>query len=362
MILDVLDQPLGFHIGNDLLARRFAGQASVGARHGAVEFGVFGAVGIEHLGHVPDVGVLGHDVNHRQIVALAHGIVVEVVGRRDLHATGAFLRIGVMVGNDGDTAVHQRQHHVLANQVLITLVFRMHGHGRVTEHGFRPGSGNDQVILAILGLRAVSQRVTQVPEKAFFFLVFNFQIGDGGVQFRVPVHQPLAAIDKSLVVQADKHFLNGFVEAVVHGEAFVVPVHGIAKAADLAGDGAPGVLFPVPDALDEFFPAQIVAGLVLFRSEFALNHHLGGNAGVVGTNRPQCVTALHALEAGEGVHDGVLERVAHVQAAGYVGRRDRDAVGLAFTAGAEVPFGFPVFVPLALDVFWLVGFFHGVLQ
>ena len=201
-----------------------------------------------------------------------------------------------------------------------------------------------------------------MPEKAFLFLVFHFQIRNGGVQFRVPVHQAFAAVDQAFVVQPNKHFLHGLVEAVVHGEAFVVPVHGIAEAADLAGDGAARVLFPVPDALDELFPAQVMAGFVFFSGQFALNHHLGGDAGVVGADGPQCVAALHALEAGEGVHDGVLERMAHMQAAGDVGRRDGDAVGLAFTCGAEVPFGFPVFVPLALDVFWLVGFFHGVLQ
>jgi hypothetical protein len=42
---------------------------------------------------------------------------------------------------------------------------------------------------------------------------------------------------------------------------------------------------------------------------------------------PQGVVPRHAVIAGEGVHQGVLESVAHVQRAGDVGRRQHDAVG-----------------------------------
>jgi len=86
---------------------------------------------------------------------------------------------------------------------------------------------------------------------------------------------------------------------------------------------------------------------------------LSGDTGVVTAYLPQGVVALHAFVAGEGVHNGVLEGVPHVQAAGHIRRRNNDAVRLAFTAGAKVAFRFPVVVPLALYVFWLVGFFHG---
>src|SRR5690554_3536636 len=362
VVFNFLDQTCQFHVGNNLLAGRFPAQAGIGGRKGAVNLGILGAVRIEDFGDFTNVGVLRHDVDHGQVVAFAYGVVVEVVSGGDLHTAGAFFRIGVVVGHDGNAAVNQRQQHVLANQVLVAFIIRVHGHRCVTQHGFRAGGGDDDVVFAVLGFLAVGQRVAQVPEVALFFLVFDFQIRDGGVQLRIPVHQTFAAIYQAFVVQTDKHFLYGFVKAVVHGEAFVAPVHGVAQAAHLAGDGTAGVFFPVPDALDEFFPAQIVAGFVFFCSQFAFDDHLGGDAGMIGANGPQCVTALHALEAGEGVHDGVLERMAHVQAAGHVGWRDGDAVGIAFSAGAEIAFGFPVFVPLALDVFWLVGFFHGIMQ
>ena len=48
---------------------------------------------------------------------------------------------------------------------------------------------------------------------------------------------------------------------------------------------------------------------------------------MVGAGLPEHVAAAHAVEADQRVLDRVVERVAHVQAAGDVGRRQHDAVG-----------------------------------
>ena len=63
-----------------------------------------------------------------------------------------------------------------------------------------------------------------------------------------------------------------------------------------------------------------------FLLEIAHHDHLGGDAGVVGAGLPQHVVALHAPPADQHVLQRVVERVAHVQAARDVGRRDHDAV------------------------------------
>ena len=52
----------------------------------------------------------------------------------------------------------------------------------------------------------------------------------------------------------------------------------------------------------------------------ALDHHLRGDAGVVGAGNPESETAAHAAPAGEDVHLRLVEHVAHVQTAGDVGR------------------------------------------
>ena len=58
--------------------------------------------------------------------------------------------------------------------------------------------------------------------------------------------------------------------------------------------------------------------------ELALDDHLGGDAGVVGAGLPEHVLAAHALEADQDVLERVVERVADVERAGDVGRRDDD--------------------------------------
>jgi hypothetical protein len=92
-------------------------------------------------GVVVDGGVGGEDVDHLQAVTLAHFVVVEIVRRGDLHAAGAEGGVHVIVGNDGNAAAAQGQLHELADQVLITLVIGVHGHGGVAQHGLGARGG-----------------------------------------------------------------------------------------------------------------------------------------------------------------------------------------------------------------------------
>ena len=50
-----------------------------------------------------------------------------------------------------------------------------------------------------------------------------------------------------------------------------------------------------------------------FVGELALDHHLGGDAGVVGAGQPERVVAAHAVPADGDIDLGVLEHVAHVE-------------------------------------------------
>ena len=63
--------------------------------------------------------------------------------------------------------------------------------------------------------------------------------------------------------------------------------------------------------------------------EFAFDHVLGGDAGVVFAREPERGVALHAMPADERVGDRIFEAVAEVQFTGHVRRRHDDAVGLA---------------------------------
>ena len=121
---------------------------------------------------------------------------------------------------------------------------------------------------------------------------------------------------------------DGLGAAVVHGEALAVPVAGGAQLHLLVHDALAVFFFPIPDALQEFFPAQVVAGQPLFVAEGLLDLDLGGDAGVVRPREPEGGIALHPLEAGEDILQGGVQGVAHVQLAGDVGRRHDDGEGL----------------------------------
>ena len=98
--------------------------------------------------------------------------------------------------------------------------------------------------------------------------------------------------------------------------------------------------------------------------QLALDHHLRGDAGMVHARLPQHVLAAHALEADQNVLQRVVERMAHMQRAGDVGRRDDDGEGLRplFGAGAgrKASGLFPDLGDLRLDGLGVVGLFeHG---
>ena len=85
---------------------------------------------------------------------------------------------------------------------------------------------------------------------------------------------------------------------------------------------------------DELLAAEVAAVRLLALHQLPLDHHLGGDAGVIHPRLPQHVAAAHALEAGENVLQRVVERVTHMQRAGHVGRRDDDGEGTrALAAG-----------------------------
>ena len=117
---------------------------------------------------------------------------------------------------------------------------------------------------------------------------------------------------------------------------------------------------PRPDLLEKLLAADLAAVRLLPLHHLPLDHHLRGDAGVVGAGLPQHVAAAHALEAAEDVLQRVVERVAHVQRAGDVRRRNDDGVGRGVAplraAGAERLRGLPGLVDAAFDFGGLVGF------
>src|SRR5690606_29748291 len=130
---------------DDLLAGLEAVEAGVGL---GTLLAVHAGVGVEgeYGEFTENAGVAVQHIDQRQVVALAHLVVVEVVGRGDLHAAGAEVPVHIVVGNDGDQPSGDGQAHLPADQMPVALVLRVHRYGGVAEHGFGTGGGDDQMI------------------------------------------------------------------------------------------------------------------------------------------------------------------------------------------------------------------------
>ncbi len=189
----------------------------------------------------------------------------------------------------------------------------------------------------------------------------DFEVADCGLAAGAPVDDVGSAIDEALRVEACEGFANRNRKARVHGEVFALPVDGGAEALHLVENGFAVLVAPLPDAGLEGFAAEGLAGDA-FAGELALDHHLRGDAGVVGAGNPEGFVAPHAVPAGEDVHLSLVEHVAHVQAAGYVGRRQKNSKGIAdgFTGCgrglSEEVFADPVFGPFIFNGGGVVGF------
>ena len=280
------------------------GAGAVAARHGQfvrfdrceqVEVGEVGHDGLPrpHAVHaairfgrvVVDAGVIVENVDAVQIVALADGVVVEIVSRGDLDAAGAELGVHVAVADDGDFASDKGQPRAGADQVAVARVVRVHGEPGVAEHRFRSRRRDHDVVRAFGRAPAVQQRVADVPEVAAFRHVFHFEVGHRRLEDRVPVHQAFLPVDQAVFVQPHEDFVHGGAETLVHGKAFARPVERRAHAPELLRNLSPGVIAPFPDAIDELFASDGVAAYPL-GFELALDDHLGGDAGVVGSHLP----------------------------------------------------------------------------
>ena len=335
VVLDLVEQAEGLHLPNDRVARLVAIEVPVTLGRVLVHAGA----GVEN-------------VDHLEVVTAAHLEVIEVVSRGDLHRAGPFFRIGMGVGDDRDWPVDDRQNAAATNQVRIARVVRMDRDGGIAEHGLRSGGRHaDELVGTALDW------IAEGPQVAVNLALLHLQIGNRGVQQRVPVDQPLVAVDQPLLVEIDEHLAHRRRQALVHGEPFPRPVAGCAQAAELAGDGAAGFRLPLPHPFDEALPAQVVTGQAVL-VHLPLDHHLGGDTGVVGARLPEGVAPAHPRVPDQDVLKRAVEGVAHVQAAGNVGRRNDDGerLRLGAPAAGEGTRALPCRVPPVLYLLGPIGF------
>ena len=276
-----------------------------------------------------DHRVLIEDVDLRQVVGLTHGVVIGVVGRRDLDKAGAKVGVDMPILKDGDLAVDDWELDGLTHKGGLLGVLRGDSHARVAEHGLGARGGDDDVILAVDRL---GQRVAQVPQVALLVLVLGLVVRDGGGAVGAPVDDALAAVDQTVVIPVAEDLTHGLGVILVHGKALVIEVDRAAHALDLLDDDAAVLVGPVPAGVDKLIAANLQTADAL-ALELFVDLGLRGDTGVVGTQDPTRGLAAHAGHADDGVLNGVVGGVAHMELAGHVGRRNGDgAVAHALAA------------------------------
>ena len=304
--------------------------------------------------------IVGHaavgadDINDGQAVAFANFEVHQVVARRNLQSPGAELHLDGLVANHWNLTANDGQHGHLANLVPIPAIVRVHGDAGIAQHGFGPRGSDGYVVI-----RVFSQGIADVIELAIPFLVVHFQVGQSGSAARTPVDNAFVPVDEPLVEEVDEGGANGAGRTGVKGEPQPGPVAGGSQTAVLLVDGIAVAPHPFPDALLELFPSQVVAVASLL-GQGALNHPLGGDAGVVFAGKPERRVAAHAMPAGQCVLEAGSESVPQVQFARYVGRRHNYAERLTggIGAGDEVSGLPPVLVDTLFDGSSVVGSGH----
>ena len=302
MVGDLLQQTRLFQVGKDL----FPGSESVKAF-------------VLMTGGIDDPRLV-EDVYPVEIMALAYFEIVEVMGRCDLDHAGAELHVHIFVRDYGNVALQQGKDDMPTDQVTIPFISRIHGNGRVAEHGLRPGGGDHEIPVR------THHRIPQVPEAPFLFFVFHLDIREGGMATGAPVDQPVVPVDKPLFIKAYEDLANRRGKTLVHGEALALPVAGSAKPLQLIDYLATRFRLPCPDSFDKGLTADLMSARI-FRCKLPFNHVLRRDAGMVGTRHPQDGVAGHPLPAAEDVLKGIVEGMPHVEYAGDIGGRNYNAVG-----------------------------------
>ena len=265
---------------------------------------------------------LGHDVEDLEAGAPGDLEVVGVVGGRDLDHSRAELGAHVPVGDDGDRAAREGKLRRGADEGAVAGVAGVHGHAGVAQHGLGPGGGHGQVPAAVrelphgLGtgragrrgalLVAGRERIADVPERPVRLGTLGLLVGQGGEAARAPVDHVLAAIDEVIFVKSYEYFSYGLRQSFVEGEPGPGPVAAAADRLELPQDTPARQVDMLPDALQEGFAAQVVAGLPLL-GQPPLDHVLGRDARVVCSGNPERDPSLHPPPADEYILDGVVE-------------------------------------------------------
>ena len=279
-------------------------------------------------------GVLVEHVDGGQPATFADFKVVKIMRRSDFHRARPFFGVGIVVRHNRDKSPDNRQHNIFPDKVFIAFIVGVNRHAGIAQHGFG-ARGRDSNMPA-----SVFQRIIKVPHMAIGFALLDFQIRDGRQQTGVPIHQTLIFVNQLLLIKRDENLQHGLRQTFIHGEAFAAPIARRAEAAQLTGNGRTAFFFPLPHTLEEFFAPHFAATFIALLGQLPLDNHLGGDARMVRAGLPQHIAPAHAFKAAQNILQRIVQRMAHMQAARHIGRRNNDGIRLGLRVLGEHATGF----------------------
>ena len=302
-----------------------------------------------------DGRVIIQNIDDRQVVPFADLKVVRVMRRRNLYNAGSLFHVRVLVADNRNRAVHNRQHCLSADQVLVTRVFGVDRKCGIAEHGFRTGCCELEKLRPADGPVLFNQWIFDMPEMACLFLVFHFRVGNRSMADRAPVDDTVPLVNPSFFMHPHKRFGDGAVASLIHCETLAVPVAGRSELFELRHDSVAVLFPPFPALLKEAFSSKVRLGNALLLQRINdLDFCRDGR--VVRSRLPERVIALHSLEADDNILHGLVQRVSHVQLTGDIRRRNDNGERLfaVIHLGVEILLLFPLLIQTVLNLSGIV--------
>ena len=299
VILNFFEKPEALQIRHHLVAAGEAIKAPIGS------------------GRLVHHAAVVHHLEHLQAVSLAYLVIVAVMGRGHLQGAGTELHLGMLVEDQRDDPVSQRQPDADPGQVTVALVIGMHRHTGIAEHGLGPGSGHHHVA------RAIGIGIAHMVELALGVLVLDLVVGQGCLAAGAPVDNIVAFVDQAFLEQTDKDFAHRLRQALIHGKSLALPVAGRTEFLQLVDDRAAFFLPPLPNFVDKGLAPQLVPAFTL-ACQLPFNDILGGDTGMVRSRNPHGVIPAHTVITGQDILQSVVEGMTDMQHSCDVRRRDND--------------------------------------
>ena len=309
--------------------------------------------------------IIIQNVDFRKIMAFSNLKIIRVMRRCDLDNSGTKFHIYITVCHNRNSTIYNRKHYFLSNHIFVSVIFRINGNCRISEHGFRTGRCKFNERCRTDAAIVFDQRVFDMPQMSCLLFIFYFRIRNGCIANRTPVNNTAALVYISFFMHFDKDFCNCFITAFIHRKSFSVPVAGRAQFLKLLNNPAAINFFPFPCTFQKLLTAKIVLVNSFF---FQLTDDLnfGCDTGMVCTWLPKGIISLHPFPPDQNVLHGIIKGMSHMELSCNIWRRNYDSIRFFgfINFCMKILFFFPFAVETIFYAFWIIClckfFFHSI--